>query len=622
VSGNRINTAIKKNLVVSDWSSTDIANPEYFHKVVDCQYACPAHTPVPEYIRLIASRRYTEAYMVNWESNVFPGVLGRTCDRPCEPACRRGRVDEEPVAICRLKRVAADNRGDITDLLPEIPKNKNGKKIALVGAGPASLTVARDLMPLGYQIDLYDENALAGGFMRSQIPSFRLPEQVLDDEIGYILSMGVDTHFKTRVNSMTELMSKNYDAIFVGTGAPRGKDLANLSGRKEADANIHIGIDWLGSVAFEHITSIGKRVVVLGGGNTAMDCCRTARRLGGEDVKVIVRSPFSEMKASPWEKEDAIHEDIPILDNHVPKAFIHENGRLTGVEFEKVKAVYAEDGSRKLIPLDEKPVLIPCDDVLMAIGQENAFPWIEKDIGIDFDQWEVPLIDELSFQSSLPNIFFGGDAAFGPKNIITAVAHGHQAAISIDAFCKGKDIHDRPAPLTNLISQKMGVHEWAYHSEVSDDDRFLVAQADKNNTLVDRKLEVELGFDEQQAFAEAQRCLNCDIQTVFEEVKCIECDACADVCPTDCITFTEPETEETLRTHLRAPATNQEQALYISQVLPTSRVLVKDEDVCLHCGLCAERCPTAAWDMQKFLYNVCKAGQINLLDPLTRNRRN
>lgn len=595
---------------------TDIHDAEYFHKVVDCQYACPAHTPVPEYIRLIATGRYTDAYLLNWESNVFPGVLGRTCDRPCEPACRRGRVDKEPVAICRLKRVAADHKDDISQVIPKAGSiKKNGRKIALIGAGPASLTVARDLLPLGYDIDIYDENAKGGGFMRSQIPSFRLPETVLDEEVNYILDMGAVTHFNRYVESLREVLESTYDAIFVGTGAPNGKDL-DLPGRKEADANIHIGINWLGSVAFEHTKSIGKRVIVLGGGNTAMDCCRTARRLGGEDVKVVVRSPFADMKASDWEKEDAVHEDIPILDNHVPKEFLVSNNKLVGVKFEKVTAVYSNDGSRKLITTGDEPVIIECDDVLMAIGQENAFPWIEKDLGIEFDKWDVPVINSTTFQSTIDKVFFGGDAAFGPENIITAVAHGHQAAISIHHFCDGVGAEERLAPGTNLVSQKMGVHEWMYSSAVTPDERYIVAQENKKLTLRDRKMEVELGFDAQQALAEAERCLNCDVQTVFSENLCIECDACVDICPTDCITFTGNSKEPELRGTLKAPANNLSQDIYVSNILPTERVMVKDENVCLHCGLCAERCPTAAWDMQKFLYNVSKAGEINLVDQL------
>lgn len=588
--------------------ATNIKDPEYFHKVVDCQYACPAHTPVPEYIRLIAAGKYTEAYMINWESNVFPGVLGRTCDRPCEPACRRGRVEEEPVAICRLKRVAADYKDEVKHLMPQIPTQRNGKKIALVGAGPASLTVARDLAPLGYEIHLFDEQEVGGGMMRSQIPSFRLPASVLDEEVGFVLDMGIHSHFKTYVSSMKELLGKGYDAIFVGTGAPRGRDLGDLPGRWEAKDNIQIGIEFLANVAFGHTTKIGRKVIVLGGGNTAMDCCRTSRRLGGEEVKVCVRSPFKEMKASPWEIEDAIHEDIPIYENHVPKSFVVEEGKLKGMTFEKVKAEYDENGRRSLIPTGDPDVFIEADDVIVAVGQENAFPWVERDLGLQFDKWETPVLNKTTFQSTLPHVFFGGDAALGPKNVITAVAHGHQAAISIHLFCEGKDlVADRPAPMTNLVSQKMGIHEWMYDSSIASDQRFKVPHADKKLTLSDRKMEVELGFDDALAFKEAQRCLNCDVQTVFTTNRCIECDACMDICPTSCITFTDNGEENELRTRLRAPADNLTQDLYVSETLPTGRVMIKDEDVCLHCGLCAERCPTAAWDMQKYLYNEAKA---------------
>lgn len=586
---------------------TNINDPEYFHKVVDCQHACPAHTPVPEYIRLIAEEKYTEAYMINWDSNVFPGVLGRTCDRPCEPACRRGRVDEEPVAICRLKRVAADNKGDVKKHMPQGPFKSNGKKIALIGAGPASLTVARDLAPLGYELHLYDEQKKGGGFMRSQIPSFRLPETVLDEEVNYILDLGIHTHFNSYVSSLKELLNKDYDAVFVGSGAPKGRDL-DIPGRKEAAANIHIGINWLANVAFEHTNKIGKKVIVLGGGNTAMDCCRTSRRLGGEQVKVVVRSPFAEMKASPWEKEDAMHEDIPIIDNHVPKTFVVENGKLKGMTFEKVQAVY-ENGKRKLVPVGGEDVFIEADDVLVAIGQENSFPWIERDLGIEFDKWDMPVVDQATFASTNKKVFFGGDAAFGPKNVITAVAHGHQAAISIDLMCKNKSLNDRPSPYVNLVSQKMGIHEWAYDSAVVSDKRYVVPQADKKLTLSNRKKEVELGFDGLTGFKEAERCLNCDVQTVFSTSKCIECDACVDVCPTACISFTANAEETDLRSMLKVKATNLTQDLYVSDPLPTTRVMVKDENVCLHCGLCAERCPTSAWDMQKFFYNVTKAGK-------------
>ena len=586
---------------------TNIKNPEVFHKVVDCQYACPAHTPVPEYIRLIAAGRYDDAYMINWESNVFPGVLGRVCDRPCEPACRRGRVEEEPVAICRLKRVAADNKSDISDRLPNI-QPKNGKKVALVGAGPASLTVARDLAPLGYEIDLFDEQELGGGFMRSQIPSFRLPESVLNEEVDMITNMGVSTHFKHYVDSLKGLLEKDYDAIFVGSGAPNGRDLAKLPGRQEGDDSIHLGINWLESVAFEHTKSIGKKVIVLGGGNTAMDCCRTARRLGGTDVKVVVRSPRADMKASDWEIEDAVREDIPIYENHTPKEFVIENGKLKGMMFEKVRAEYDESGKRSLIPTGEDWVFMEADEVLIAIGQDNAFPWIERDIGLEFDKWDMPVVDETTFQSTNEKVFFGGDAAFGPANIITAVAHGHQAAVSIHKFCHGESVSDRPAPETNLLSQKMGFHEWTYDNHIDHDKRHLVPHVDKEQALSNLKLEVEKGFDQELGYEEAMRCLNCDVQTVFTDNLCIECDACTDICPTKCINFVENGEEEELRTRLISPSNNLDQDLYVSGDLPTSRVMVKDENVCLHCGLCAERCPTSAWDMQKFSYKVTKAG--------------
>jgi len=586
---------------------TDISDPNYFHKVVDCQWACPAHTPVPEYIRLIAARRYTDAYMVNWKSNVFPGILGRTCDRPCEPACRRGRIgDEEPVAICRLKRVAADNRDDVRHLLPEVPQKKNGHRIACVGAGPASLTVARDLLPLGYEIVIFEADRHAGGMIRTQIPRFRLPPEVIDEEVGYILEMGVELRAGERVESMKALLDQGFDAVFVGSGAPRGRDL-DVPGRNEAAANIHIGIDWLASVFFGHIKSVGRRVIVLGGGNTAMDCCRSARRLGGEDVRVVVRSGFEEMKASPWEKEDAMEEDIPILNYLVPKEFTHDDGRLTGVVFEKVEARYDENGRRRLLPTGEPDVHMEADDVLVAIGQENAFPWIERDIGIEFGKWDMPVVDETTMQSTHPRVFFGGDAAFGPKNIIWAVAHGHDAAISIHQRCQGDGVGERPPPHVNLVSQKMGIHEWSYDNDISSDQRYRVPWRDKELTLKDIGAEVELGFDEQLAFLEAERCLNCDIQTVFSRDLCIECDACVDICPMDCITFTENGDEDDLRRRLNAPADNVTQDLYVSDALATGRVMVKDEDVCLHCGLCAERCPTGAWDMQKFLLDMAQA---------------
>ncbi|QPF71499.1 FAD-dependent oxidoreductase [Roseateles sp. DAIF2] len=580
--------------------ASDTANPAYFHKVVDCQWACPAHTPVPEYIRLIAQGRYDDAYMVNWVSNVFPGILGRTCDRPCEPACRRGRVEEknaakpEAVAICRLKRVAADHKSEeLRARLPQ-PLARNGKRVACIGAGPASLTVARDLATQGYAVTLFDGEAKAGGFIRTQIPRFRLPESVIDEECGYILGLGVELRAGQRIASMRALLAEDYDAVFVGCGAPRGRDLA-LPGRQEAAAQIRIGIEWLASVSFGHVTSVAPRVIVLGGGNTAMDCCRSARRLGAQSVTVAVRSGYAQMKASPWEKEDAEHEGIPILDFHQPLAFVHEGGRLVGMRFKRV-----QQG-------DE--IEIPCDEVLLAVGQENAFPWIERDCGIDFDaETGLPRLDAASFQSSLPRVFFGGDAAFGPKNIITAVAHGHEAAVSIDRYLHGEPLAKRPPPHVNLLSQKMGIHEWSYDNDISNALRSKVPWAAAEAALASIKVEVELGFDAATAFKEAQRCLNCDVQTVFAPKLCIECDACADICPMDCISFTDNGAEDDLRGRLRAPALNAAQDLYVSTPLKTARVMVKDEDVCLHCGLCAERCPTGAWDMQKFLLLTTKAG--------------
>ena len=594
---------------------TNISDPDYFHKVVDCQWACPAHTPVPEYIRLIAAGRYSDAYLVNWKSNVFPGILGRTCDRPCEPACRRGRVEErqaarpEPVAICRLKRVAADFKDDIRGRLPLAPKRRNGKRIACIGGGPASLTVARDLAPLGYEITVFDQDPKAGGMIRTQIPRFRLPEEVIDEETGYILDLGVTFRGGVRIESMARLLDGDhgrFDAVFVGSGAPRGRDLA-LPGRHEAAARIHIGIDWLSSVSFGHVTKIGKRVIVLGGGNTAMDCCRTARRLGGEDVKVIVRSGFEEMKASPWEKEDAMHEGIPFINFHVPKAFLHDGGKLTGMRFEKVSAVFDDKGRRELVPTGEPDVDYGCDEVLVAVGQENAFPWIERSIGIDFNKHGLPQLDARTLQSTRPEVFFGGDAALGPKNIIWAVAQGHDAAISIDKYLNGADVTQRPAPGVTLVSQKMGIHEWSYDNEVAPDTRNKVPWRDVKQTLASIRVEVEMGFDAATAWKEAQRCLNCDVQTVFTAKQCIECDACVDICPTDCITFTANGEEAELRRRLRAPALNATQDLYVSDPLKTERVMVKDEDCCLHCGLCAERCPTGAWDMQKFLLEMALA---------------
>ncbi len=588
---------------------TDIRDIEYFHKVIDCQFACPAHTPVPEYIRLISEKRYSEAYMLNWESNVFPGILGRVCDRPCEPACRRGRVEKDPVAICRLKRFAADNRADnIAADFPPVPDRKNGRRVALIGGGPASLTVARDLLRLGYAIDLYDDQSTGGGFMRSQLPSFRLPERVLKEEVNYILDMGVTTFFDRYVDSMKEMLMKGYDAIFVGTGAPRGRDL-NLPGRQQGDANIHVGIDWLASVVFRHVKAVGRRVLVIGGGNTAMDCCRTVRRMGGEDVRILVRGPRAEMKASPWEIEDAEDEGIPVYENHVPVDFVIDKGKLAGMHFEKVDARYDEQGRRTLVPTGEPHVFMECDDVLLAVGQLNAFPWIEKDIGIAFDDRGLPVLRERTFQSTLEHVFFGGDAAYGPRNIITAVAHGHEAAISIDLYCRGLPVTDRPQPRVSLAGQKMGVHDWLYSNQIDDEQRQVVPVVDRAKSLKDRLVEVELGFDQQIGHKETARCLNCDVQTVFDREKCLECDACVDACPVRCINFTDNGTEEELRTRLNAPAGELSQSLYVSGPLPTGRVMVKDENVCLHCGICAERCPTSAWEMEKYTYKIPVAGQ-------------
>ncbi len=576
---------------------TDVTDPEYFHRVIDCQFACPAHTPVPEYIRLIAEKKYADAYMINWESNVFPGILGRVCDRPCEPACRRGRVEDDAVAICRLKRVCADKKGDIKDLLPKKIKKKNGKKVGLIGGGPASLTVARDLLLLGYDVDLYDDQSAAGGFVRSQVPSFRLPKDVLDEEINQILDMGVTTHLNAYIKSLKEFLTKDFDAVFIGTGAPRGRDL-DLPGRQEGDKVIHVGIEWLGAVQYQHVKKAGSTTLVIGGGNTAMDCCRTARRLGGENVNVIIRGSKENMKASPWEIEDALREDIPILEFLSPIDFVVEDGHLKGMNFKRMETDNAGE-----------TVFIPCDEVLLAVGQQNAFPFIEKDIGIVFDDRGRPRVDKVTFQSDLENVFFGGDAAFGPANVITAVAHGHKAAVSIDLFCQGKDLNERPQPFTTLAGQKMGMKDWMYDSTITVDERQQVPMVSKVKSIKDRLLEVELGFDRKAGLTESLRCLNCDIQTVFNTDLCIECDACVDICPTTCINFIKNSDEDELRSGLTIPAQNRDQALYVSDVLPTGRVMVKDEDVCLHCGMCAEKCPTAAWGMQKYTYKTAKAGQ-------------
>ncbi|HEY6509932.1 MAG TPA: FAD-dependent oxidoreductase [Vicinamibacterales bacterium] len=589
---------------------TNVGHPSYFHKVVDCQWACPAHTNVPEYIRLIAQGRFTEAYMVNRESNVFPGILGRTCDRPCEPACRRGRVEDTPVAICRLKRVAADNRGDISDLLPTAPAIKNGKKVALIGAGPASLTVANDLMPLGYQVTVFEKAPKAGGLMRVNIPSFRLPAQVLDEEIGYIVDMGVDVRYNTPVNSLKALLdAKQYDAVFVGSGAPKGKEL-DIPGRHDSQ-QVFIGIEWLESVHFGHVDSVGKRVVIIGVGNTAMDCCRSAKRLGATDVKVIARKTRKYFKASPWELEDAEEEHVEILENLQPIRFVVENGVLTGMEFDRFKSTEVGGQLKQEVTGRE---IIPCDTVILAIGQDNAFPFIERNIGLEFGKWDMPVVDKTTFMSTRPGVFFGGDAAFGPANIIWAVEQGHQAAISIHNFCETVPVTERPPEVMTLTSTKMGLHEWSYSNNYDAVKRQKMVHVDLVARFKSLSTEVELGFTPEQTANEVERCLNCDVQTHFTDALCIECDACLDICPVDCLTITHNGDEADLRGRLAAPADNLDQALFVSGALKqTGRVMVKDENVCVHCGLCAERCPTYAWDMRKFVIDIPLAGVATLV---------
>lgn len=584
---------------------TDTSNPDFFHKVVDCQWGCPAHTDVPEYIRQIAQGDFTEAYMLNRESNIFPGILGRVCDRPCEPACRRGRTNQKPVAICRLKRVAADHRDDIKELLPVIPEQKNGKKIALIGAGCASLAVANDLMPLGYECTMFEALPVPGGLMRSNIPAFRLPATVLDEEIAYITDMGVDLRLNSPVKSMKGLLEEGYDAVFVGTGAPKGKEL-RLPGRDEGADNIHIGITWLESVAFKHIESIGKRVLIIGVGNTAMDCCRTSLRLGADKVQVMARKPREFFKASDWELEDAEEENVDIVVNHSPKEFVIEDGKLTGMNFDIME--YDIEGGRIKEQRVVDGVFVPCDDVVLAIGQENAFPWIERDAGIEFDQWDVPVVDRTTFESTLPGVFFGGDAAFGPENIIWAVEHGHQAAISIHQHCFERPLTDRLPVTMNLGSRKMGIHEWSYSNDFDPAARRKMEHVSLESRFKDITTEVELGFTWEQARQEVERCLNCDIQTVFTDTLCIECDACLDICPTECLTITAGGEEQDIISRLKAPRLLEDQPLFVSdELVQTSRVMVKDENLCVHCGLCAERCPTAAWDMQKSLLSFPRA---------------
>jgi formate dehydrogenase (NADP+) beta subunit len=585
---------------------TDTDDPNYYHRVVDCQWACPAHTNVPEYIRLIAHGRFTDAYMVNRDSNVFPGILGRTCDRPCEPACRRTRVDGKPVAICRLKRVAADHKDDVRHLLPKAPTIKNGKTIALIGAGPASLTVANDLMPLGYQVTLFEKLPRPGGLMRINIPAFRLPEEVLDEEIGYIVDMGVDVRYNAPVDSLKSLVdSKQFDAVFVGTGAPKGKEL-DIPGRHETN-QIFIGIEWLESIHFGHVDSVGKRVLIIGVGNTAMDCCRSAKRLGATDVKVIARKTRKYFKASSWELEDAEEEGVEILENLQPVRFIIDNGRLAGMEFDQFKSVEI-DGKLQQEVIGR--IVIGCDSVVLAIGQDNAFPWIERDMGVDFDKkWDMPIVDKTTFMSTRPGVFFGGDAAFGPANIIWAVEHGHQAAISIHNYCQGMAVTERPAQRMTLTSTKMGLHEWAYSNNYDPSQRVKMRHVQMPQRFKNMTIEVEEGFTPEQTQVEVERCLNCDIETHFTDSLCIECDACIDICPTDCLTITPNGDEADVSARLTAPRTHPEQPLFTSSALKqTGRIMVKDENVCVHCGLCAERCPTYAWDMRKFVVHIPVAG--------------
>jgi NADPH-dependent glutamate synthase beta subunit-like oxidoreductase len=581
---------------------TNTQSAEFFHRVVDCQWACPAHTDVPEYIRLIAQGRFADAYLLNRQSNVFPGILGRVCDRPCEPACRRSRIESEPVAICRLKRVAADNRGDIRARLPAAPLRKNGRRVALVGAGCASLTVANDLAPLGYDCVIFEALAEPGGLMRSNIPAFRLPAAVLDEEINYIVDLGIDLKLSSPVASMRALLEQGFDAVFVGSGAPKGKDL-RIPGR-DGSERIHIGIEWLGSIAFGHTHAIGERVLIIGVGNTAMDCCRSALRLGAKDVKVMARKPRSFFKASDWELEDAEEERVEIVVNHAPKEFVIENGKLVGMRFERLE--HELDAAGRIAATKVLgDAFFSCDDVVLAIGQDNAFPWVERDVGIEFDRYDVPKVDPVTFESTRPGVFFGGDAAFGPKNIIWAVEHGHQAAISIHKHCERADLHDRLPRGVNLASAKMGIHEWSYSNYYDPADRRLMPHVDLKTRFKKLDIEVELGFSPEQAITEVERCLNCDLQTVFTAPLCIECDACIDICPVDCLTIAVNGDEPELMARLKTPRLNASQPLYVSAPLAqTARVMVKDENLCVHCGLCAERCPTGAWDMQKSTVSI------------------
>ncbi|MGE3520821.1 MAG: FAD-dependent oxidoreductase, partial [Vicinamibacterales bacterium] len=549
--------------------------------------------------------RFTDAYLLNRESNVFPGILGRTCDRPCEPACRRTRVDGKPVAICRLKRVAADHRDEVKHLLPTAPAVKNGKRVALIGAGPASLTVANDLVPLGYQVTVFEKLSKPGGLMRVNIPAFRLPEQVLDEEIGYIVDMGLDVRYDTPVDSLKALLdSGEYDAVFVGSGAPKGKEL-DIPGRHDSD-QVFIGIEWLESIHFGHVSSVGARVLIIGVGNTAMDCCRSAKRLGATDVKVIARKTRKYFKASPWELEDAEEEQVEIVENRQPVRLIVENGTLTGMEFEVFSSKEVDGKLQQEVVGRE---ILPCDTVVLAIGQDNAFPFIERNIGLEFGKWDMPVVDKTTFMSTRPGVFFGGDAAFGPQNIIWAVEHGHQAAISIHNYCQGIPATQRPGAGMTLLSTRMGLHQWSYSNNYAPVQRQKMIHVELPQRFATMTTEVELGFTPEQTRAEVERCLNCDVETHFTDSLCIECDACIDICPVDCLTITPNGDEADVRMRLTAPATNPDQPLFASGPLKqTGRLMIKDENVCVHCGLCAERCPTYAWDMRKFTVLIPLAG--------------
>lgn len=595
----------------------DQEQSDYYHKVVDCQYACPAHTPVPQYIRLIAEGRYQEAYRLNRLSNVFPGILGRVCDRPCEPACRRGRLGEEPVAICRLKRAAADFRGNEGLSLPLFEHiEKSGKKIALIGAGPASLTVADDLMTLGYECHLFEKEALPGGAMRSQVPAFRLPEAVLNEELDSVISRGLLVYYGHEVRSLRAILDQGFDAVFVGTGAPLPRQL-NLPGFEDLREGLYHGVHFLANVAFGHLKRLAGKTLVIGGGNTAMDCSRTALRCGSDDVVVIAPEKPDAMLASPWEQEDALREGVRLMHELLPLAFLSEDGHLTAVRFRKVKRLKDADGRwNPLFDEASAPVDLPCQQVILAIGQDLNLDFVRDCPEIRFqraaDGAQLPLVelDSETYQSGHPKVFFGGDAAFGPRNIIHAVADGHEAAISIDRFCRGLCVSERPALSAVLTSQKMGLHQWSYDNHFAKEGRHPVPAEPEDVCVRSLHLEVEQGFSRDLAAKEAARCLNCDVQTVFQPELCIECDACIDICPVECLMLTQATDDETLRQRFPRKADNHSQAIFSAAVPQTDRLMVKDENHCLHCGLCAERCPTAAWDMQSLEMLIPRAGDV------------